>query len=124
MFSVQHSPGVQLRAAARATSRHSPRRRAGSLKDALSFFWKHDINLTRLESRPRCGAARSAEAAARARVACSRRGRCSARSRDYDFYVSFEGSAADAKTRGLLKDLEVRQARAEGVSACETEARD
>jgi hypothetical protein len=41
-------------------------------------------------------------------LACSRRGRRSARSRDYDFYVSFEGSAADAKTRGLLKDLEVR----------------
>jgi hypothetical protein len=61
MFSVQHSPGVQLRAAAAAAapaeSRRSPRRRAGSLKDALSFFWKHDINLTRLESRPRCGAA-------------------------------------------------------------------
>lgn len=25
---------------------------SGELKDALNFFWKHDINLTRIESRP------------------------------------------------------------------------
>jgi hypothetical protein len=54
---------------------------AGALQEALKWFWKHNINMTRLESRP------------------------NKRSTDYDFYVDFEGDTTDQNVKNLLKDL-------------------
>lgn len=54
----------------------------GSLQEALKFFWKHDINLTRLESRP------------------------SKWNSSYEFYVSFDGaSESDPIVKELVRDL-------------------
>lgn len=54
---------------------------SGSLQEALKFFWKHDISLTRIESRP------------------------AKRSRDYEFYVDFKGTINDVKVQDLIKEL-------------------
>lgn len=57
--------------------------RPGALEEALRLFWKHDVNMTRLESRPSKGAAYT-----------------------YDFTVDFEESQTSTKTRRLIEDLE------------------
>ena len=55
---------------------------AGSLQDTLRLFWKRDINMTRIESRP-------------------------SNSRDYTycFHIDFEGRPGQPDTDALLKDL-------------------
>mgnify|MGYP000594085806 CR=1 FL=1 len=54
----------------------------GSLQKVLSFFWKHDINMTRLESKP------------------------VTRGTDYKFFVVFEGFSSDPQAQRLIKDLQ------------------
>jgi len=53
----------------------------GSLHNALNYFQKHGINLTRIESRP------------------------SKRTTDYEFYVDFVGSTTDANVRDVMNEL-------------------
>lgn len=55
---------------------------SGSLQDILKFFWKHDINMTRIESRPNKQSAT-----------------------DYDIYVDFDGSVDDSRVKSLLQAL-------------------
>lgn len=57
--------------------------RPGALEEALRLFWKHDINMTRIESRPSQGAAYT-----------------------YDFFVDFEGEFRTPKVEHLVSDLE------------------
>lgn len=54
----------------------------GSLQDILKFFWKHDVNMTRIESRPAKGY-----------------------NQNYNFYVDFDGKRGDPKVDVLLDDL-------------------
>jgi prephenate dehydratase len=54
----------------------------GSLQDVLKFFWKHDVNMCRIESRPTKGPAP-----------------------DYAFYIDFDGRPGDATVDALLDDL-------------------
>eukprot|EP00474_Spongospora_subterranea_P003089 CRZ03547.1 hypothetical protein [Spongospora subterranea] len=56
--------------------------RPGALQSALQFFWKNDINMTRIESRP-----------------------CKF-SKDYDFYVDFDGDSGDIRVKKLISDLQ------------------
>ncbi|SPQ97502.1 unnamed protein product (mitochondrion) [Plasmodiophora brassicae] len=55
--------------------------RPGALQTALQFFWKNDVNMTRIESRP------------------------SKFTNDYDFYVDFDGDAKDDRVKKLVADL-------------------
>ena len=55
---------------------------AGSLQDTLRLFWKRDINMTRIESRP-----------------------SSSRDYTYCFHIDFEGRPGQPATDALLKDL-------------------
>lgn len=55
--------------------------KSGALQDALQFFAKYKLNLTRVESRP------------------------SKRNTDYEFYVDFVGSTADSNVQNLLTEL-------------------
>ena len=54
----------------------------GSLSAALQYFARHNINLTRVESRP---SRRNAD--------------------DVDFYVDFKGTEEDERVRALMRDL-------------------
>ncbi|KAF0696057.1 Aste57867_13170 [Aphanomyces stellatus] len=54
----------------------------GSLQDVLKFFWKHDVNMVRIESRPSKGP-----------------------SPDYSFYIDFDGRPGEAPVDALLDDL-------------------
>jgi Biopterin-dependent aromatic amino acid hydroxylase len=56
--------------------------RIGILSDVLRYFWKYDINLCRIESRPVQGSQQR-----------------------FDFFVDLEGSPSDARVDLLLKDL-------------------
>ena len=60
--------------------------RVGILHDVLRYFWKHDVNICRIESRPH---------------QLSVWGHAS-----FDFFVDFEGSTADPNVAALLKDLQ------------------
>lgn len=60
--------------------------RVGVLHDVLRFFWKHDVNICRIESRP---------------VKVSSSGQ-----RRFDFFVDLEGSVADKNVSRLLEDLQ------------------
>ncbi|TMW63868.1 hypothetical protein Poli38472_014919 [Pythium oligandrum] len=55
---------------------------AGSLQDILKFFWKHDVNMTRIESRPAKGY-----------------------NLNYNFFIDFDGKSGDAAVDALLDDL-------------------
>lgn len=55
---------------------------SGSLQEVLKFFWKWDVNMTRIESRPNKKSAT-----------------------DYDIYVDFDGSEQDSSVQSLLKAL-------------------
>jgi len=55
--------------------------RVGVLHDVLRFFWKHDVNVTRIESRP-----------------CTKLGK-------FDFFVDLEGQTGDYVVDRLLLDL-------------------
>jgi phenylalanine-4-hydroxylase len=57
---------------------HSP----GSLHDVLKYFWKNDVNLTHIESRP-----------------------CPKDSDGFHVVIDFDGHVGDAKTDRLLSDL-------------------
>jgi hypothetical protein len=59
----------------------------GVLHDVLKYFWKYDINVTRIESRP---------------VASSSKWDGKAK---FDFYVDFDGSLDEPAVQKLLKDL-------------------
>jgi prephenate dehydratase len=54
--------------------------RIGMLHDILRFFWKHDVNVTRIESRPR-------------------------QLGQFDFFVDLEGSIGDDNVDKLLNSL-------------------
>ena len=55
--------------------------RVGILHDVLRFFWKNDVNMTRIESRP-----------------CAQYGK-------FDYFVDLEGQKGDTNVDQLLKDL-------------------
>jgi len=59
--------------------------RMGVLHDILRFFWKHDVNITRIESRP---VQQKQDEAAR-----------------FDFFVDFDGKRGDDNVEKLLQDL-------------------
>mmetsp|Transcript_30085 Transcript_30085/g.51193 ORF Transcript_30085/g.51193 Transcript_30085/m.51193 type:complete len:403 (-) Transcript_30085:687-1895(-) len=59
--------------------------RVGALHDVLRFFWKYDVNITRIESRP---------------VDLS-----SGNPNKFDFFVDFHGSVGDANVHALLSEL-------------------
>jgi hypothetical protein len=59
--------------------------RVGILHDVLKYFWKNDINVSRIESRP---------------VRTGRWGK-----KKFDFYMDFDGSLEDAAVQTLLDDL-------------------
>ncbi|KAJ0399839.1 hypothetical protein ATCC90586_005381 [Pythium insidiosum] len=54
----------------------------GSLQEILKFFWKHDVNMTRIESRPAKGY-----------------------NQNYNFYVDIDGKRGDPVVDALLDDL-------------------
>lgn len=51
--------------------------RVGVLHDVLKYFWKHDINIVRIESRPKLG-------------------------NKFDFFIDFEGSCSQKNVQGLI----------------------
>lgn len=55
--------------------------RVGILHDVLRFFWKYDVNITRIESRP-----------------CTKFGK-------FDFFIDFEGQTGDDNVDFMLGDL-------------------
>lgn len=55
----------------------------GSLHDILKYFWKHDINLTHIESRP-----------------------SPKNSNGFHIYIDFHGYRGDPKTDSLMQDLQ------------------
>ncbi len=63
--------------------------RLGVLHDVLKYFWKYDINVTRIESRP---------------VAPSSQWDGDGK-RKFDFFVDFDGSIDDISVQKLLNDL-------------------
>lgn len=62
--------------------------RVGVLHDVLKYFWKYDINVTRIESRPVASSSKYGDAKPK-----------------FDFYVDFDGSLEDAAVEKLMKDL-------------------
>lgn len=56
----------------------------GSLQDILKFFWKHDVNMTHIESRPTKG-----------------------HHNNYNFFIDFEGKSGEPNVDALLKDLKL-----------------
>eukprot|EP00937_MAST-01D_sp_MAST-1D-sp2_P005021 g5021.t1 len=58
--------------------KHEP----GSLQDTLRLFWKHDVNMTRIDSRPSQNSDFT-----------------------YDFHIDFEGRPGEPNTDALLHDL-------------------
>jgi phenylalanine-4-hydroxylase len=69
--------------------------RVGALHDVLRYFWKHNVNICRIESRPVYSRNRDVNSSAGA----------TAQQRRFDFFVDFEGSSHDANVRQLLDDL-------------------
>lgn len=63
--------------------------RVGVLHDVLKFFWKHDINISRIESRP---------------VQSQTHWGADSKPK-FDFYVDFDGSLEDSSVQNLMKDL-------------------
>jgi len=59
--------------------------RVGILHDVLRFFWKYDVNITRIESRP-----------------CTKFGK-------FDFFIDFEGQTGDDNVEFMLGDLKKLQ---------------
>lgn len=59
--------------------------RVGVLHDVLRYFWKYDINVTRIESRPLKGGEYGTT---------------------FDFFLDFDGSIEDANCKKLLKSLD------------------
>jgi predicted amino acid-binding ACT domain protein len=55
--------------------------RVGMLHDVLRYFWKHEVNICRIESRPLVGM------------------------KSFDFFVDFEGSPEDSNVSLLLQSL-------------------
>lgn len=54
----------------------------GALQDTLRFFWKHDVNMTRIESRPSKG-----------------------HNMNYSFFIDFEGKSGQPEVDELMQDL-------------------
>ena len=54
----------------------------GALQETLKFFWKHDVNMTRIESRPAKG-----------------------HNMNYCFYIDFEGKRGQPEVDELMTDL-------------------
>uniref|UniRef100_A0AAV1UY34 phenylalanine 4-monooxygenase n=1 Tax=Peronospora matthiolae TaxID=2874970 RepID=A0AAV1UY34_9STRA len=54
----------------------------GALQETLKFFWKHDVNMTRIESRPAKG-----------------------HNMNYSFYIDFEGKRGQPEVDELMKNL-------------------
>jgi prephenate dehydratase len=54
----------------------------GALQETLKFFWKHDVNMTRIESRPAKG-----------------------HNMNYSFYIDFEGKRGQPEVDELMDDL-------------------
>jgi hypothetical protein len=64
--------------------------RVGILHDVLKYFWKYDVNITRIESRP------SKESSDKDTNTITKR---------FDFFVDFDGQRDDASIQRLLQDL-------------------
>lgn len=80
--------------------------RVGVLHDVLRYFWKYNVNICRIESRPlgvrKKSTSTSRNIAATASAASADPGK---EYRSFDFFVDFEGSTDDANVRQLLQDL-------------------
>ena len=63
--------------------------RVGVLHDVLKYFWKHDINVSRIESRP---------------VQDKQRWGGSGRPK-FDFFMDFDGQLSDPNVQRLMQDL-------------------
>jgi phenylalanine-4-hydroxylase len=61
--------------------------RVGVLHDVLRFFWKYDVNICRIESRP------------------AKQSSPSGRLRAFDFFVDMEGNPSDENVGNLLDAL-------------------
>ena len=66
--------------------------RVGVLHDVLKYFWKHDVNISRIESRP-------------AFMPNMELTDCSKPVRRFDFFVDFDGQRGDTNIDALLRDL-------------------
>jgi phenylalanine-4-hydroxylase len=64
------------------TVRFSVADKSGALSDALRFFWKHEVNMTRIESRPN-----------------------KLKKDLVEFYVDFYGTRDDSNVNALLAEL-------------------
>ncbi|KAL7461965.1 hypothetical protein ACHAXS_002382 [Conticribra weissflogii] len=65
--------------------------RVGALHDVLKYYWKYDVNITRIESRP---------------VVYNRDSGTGGQSRPkFDFFVDFHGKVGDPNVNALLKEL-------------------
>mmetsp|Transcript_31791 Transcript_31791/g.68011 ORF Transcript_31791/g.68011 Transcript_31791/m.68011 type:complete len:547 (-) Transcript_31791:154-1794(-) len=65
--------------------------RVGALHDVLKYYWKYDVNITRIESRP---------------VVYNRDSAAGGQSRPkFDFFVDFHGKVGDPNVNALLKEL-------------------
>jgi phenylalanine-4-hydroxylase len=62
--------------------------RVGVLHDVLKYFWKHDINVTRIESRP------------------LKQGSHASGDGTFDFYLDFDGATEDQNVQKLLQSLQ------------------
>jgi phenylalanine-4-hydroxylase len=74
--------GVAQGEPARTSLSFTVAHRPGALEDVLRQFWKNDLNLTRIESRP-----------------------CTFDASKFEFYVDFEGETSDPMVQKLLKEL-------------------
>jgi hypothetical protein len=61
--------------------------RVGALHDVLKYYWKYDVNITRIESRPVTAAGSSGG------------------SPKFDFFVDFHGKVGDPNVNALLQSL-------------------
>jgi phenylalanine-4-hydroxylase len=63
--------------------------RVGALHDVLKYYWKYDVNITRIESRP----------------VTSGSGSGGGGSPKFDFFVDFHGKVGDPNVNALLQSL-------------------
>jgi hypothetical protein len=78
------------------------RNQPGALFDLLKYFWKHEVDLTHIESRPTMRLD-SPPHHHHAPVLCL--DRCRRDSNTFNIYIDYEGSANDSKSTNLIRDL-------------------
>lgn len=70
--------------------------RVGALHDVLKYYWKYDVNITRIESRPVTTVSSSSSGSS---------GGSSGGSPKFDFFVDFHGKVGDPNVNALLQSL-------------------